>query len=63
MYKLKSVSIWVEEDTQTIYPCDADGTPLKVDGILLSELNQNWYNYLDREDREYLSNLVKNKNN
>lgn len=63
MYKLKSVAIWVDEDTKTIYPCDADGNPLNVNGIHLSELNQSWYSYLDREDKEYLSNLVNNKNN
>ena len=59
LHKLDSVAVWVK----TIYPCDENGDPLIENGILLSELNQNWYNYLDREDKEYLSNLVNNKNN
>lgn len=63
MYKLISLAVWVDEETKSIYPCDESGQPLKEDGILISELNQNWFNYLDREDREYLSNLVNNKNN
>lgn len=63
LHKLKSVAVWVDEDEKTIYPCDESGNLLRENGILLSELNQNWYNYLDREDKEYLSNLVNNKNN
>lgn len=61
MYKLKSVAIWVDEETKTLYPCDTTGEPFKDNGIRLNELNQNWFNYLDRDDREYLSNLVNNK--
>jgi hypothetical protein len=58
MYKLKSMAIWVDENTKTLYPCETDGSPLKSNGILLSELNQSWFSYLDRSDREYLSNLI-----
>ena len=63
LHKLDSVAVWVDEDEKTIYPCDENGNLLRENGILLYELNQNWYNYLDREDKEYLSNLVNNKNN
>lgn len=63
MYKLQSVAIWVDIATKTLYPCDTEGNPFKKNGILLSDLNQNWYNYLDREDKEYLSKLVNKKNN
>lgn len=63
MHKLKSVAIWVDVETKTLYPCDKSGQPFKQNGIRLGDLNENWFNYLDREDREYLSNLVKNKNN
>jgi hypothetical protein len=61
MYKVKSVAIWVDDETKTLYPYDKSGEPIKENGIKLSELNQNWFNYLDRDDREYLSNLVNNK--
>ena len=63
MYKLQSMQIWVDEKTKTLYPCDKTGQPFKQNGIQLNDLNQNWFNYLDREDKEYLSNLVNNKNN
>jgi flavorubredoxin len=63
MYKLQSVAIWVEEETKTLYSCDKSGQPFKRNGIRLDDLNENWFNYLDRDDREYLSNIVKNKNN
>jgi flavorubredoxin len=63
MYKLQSVAIWVDVETKTLYSCDASGQPFKQNGIRLGDLNENWFNYLDREDKEYLSNLVKNKNN
>ena len=51
LHKLDSVAVWVDEDEKTIYPCDENGDPLRENGILLSELNQNWYNYLDIEDK------------
>jgi hypothetical protein len=63
MYKLQSVQIWVDDETKTLYPCDETGQPFKQNGIWLGDLNQNWFNYLDREDKEYLSNLINNKNN
>jgi hypothetical protein len=63
MHKLQSVQIWVDEETKTLYPCDITGEVIKENGIELGELNENWFNLLDREDREYLSNLVNNKNN
>lgn len=63
MHKLQSVAIWVDDETKTLYPCGEDGNAYKENGIQLSELNENWFNYLDREDKEYLSNLINNKNN
>jgi hypothetical protein len=63
MHKLQSIQIWVDEKEHTLYPCDDIGQPFKQNGIKLSELNENWFTYLDREDKEYLSNLVNNKNN
>lgn len=61
LYKLQSLSILVDEDTKTLYPCDLTGNLIDGVGVSLQELNQNWFNYLDRSDREYLSNLVNNK--
>ena len=63
MYKLQSMQIWVDEETKTLYPCDETAQPFKQNGIKLSELNENWFTYLDMDDRKYLSNLVNNKNN
>jgi hypothetical protein len=64
MYKLKSIAAWVEEKTKTLYPCKVDGTAYKKNGIPLSDLNEQWFTYLDRDDREYLSKLsTNNKNN
>jgi hypothetical protein len=61
MHKLQSVQIWVDEETKTLYPCDYEGNLLYENGILLTDLNDGWFRLLDREDREYLSNLVNNK--
>jgi hypothetical protein len=61
MHKLNSVAIWVDVDTKQIFPCTETGEPYIKNGILLSDLNENWFNYLDREDKEFLSELVNNK--
>lgn len=59
-HRLKSVAIWVEIDTKTLYPCKEDGTVFRDNGISLHELNTNWFTLLDMEDKEFLSNLVNN---
>lgn len=61
LYKLQSMAVLVDEVTKTLYPCDVNGSITEGSGLSLFELNQNWFNYLDRSDREYLSNLVNNK--
>jgi hypothetical protein len=61
LYKLQSLSILVDEDAKTLYPCDLNGKLIDGEGVLLQELNENCFNYLDRDGREYLSNLVNNK--
>jgi hypothetical protein len=62
MHKLQSIAIWVDEKTKTLYPCDKNGNIYKKNGISLDDLSQNWYNYLDIEDKLYLLNLI-NKTN
>jgi hypothetical protein len=56
--KLQSMPIWVDTDEKIIYPSDRDGSLKMEDGILLMDINQNWYNYLDAEEKEFLINLI-----
>jgi hypothetical protein len=52
----------VDANDLKIYGCDTDGNIIYENGILLTDLNDGWFRLLDREDREYLSNLFNNKN-
>lgn len=64
LHKLNSLPVWIDENTKVLYPSDEEGNAI-IDspGISLEEMNWDWFNYLDRDDREYLSNLVNNTNN
>ena len=63
LHKLNSVCIWVDEDELKLYGCDETGNLLHENGISLTELNESWFRLLDRDDRDYLSNLFNNKTN
>jgi hypothetical protein len=53
----------VDEAELKIYGCDETGNLLHENGISLTELNESWFRLLDRDDRDYLSNLFNNKTN
>lgn len=63
LHKLNSVCIWVDVSELKIYGCDENGDILYENGISLNELNDSWFRLLDRDDRDYLSNLFNNKTN
>ena len=57
-HKLISIEIWVNEKTKTLFPCNPDGSVLIENGIHLNDLNQECYNYLDNEDKIYLTKIA-----
>jgi hypothetical protein len=62
-HRLESLACWIDEETLTIYPCDVDGAPNLDAGVKVSELNPDWFQLLNGNDKDLISNLHKNKNN
>jgi hypothetical protein len=59
-YKLDSICAWVGIDK--IFTCDENGLPNIKDGVLLIELKSEWFKLLNEQEREYISNRIKEIN-
>lgn len=62
-HRLESLACWICEDTLTIYPCNSEGNPNLNEGVKISEVNPEWFQLLNSNDKDLISNLHKNKNN
>ena len=56
-YKLNSICAWVGKEK--VFPCDENGLPNIKEGVNLIDLKSEWFQLLDNEEKEYISNLIK----
>lgn len=59
-YKLVSICAWV--GIEKVFPCDENGLPNIKEGVNILELKSDWFQLLNNEEREYISNLMKEIN-
>lgn len=56
-YRLESICAWV--GTDKVFPCDESGLPNIKEGVNLIDLKSEWFQLLNKEEKEYISNLIK----
>lgn len=56
-YKLNSICAWVGIDK--VFPCDENGLPNIKEGVNLIDLKNEWFQMLNKEEKEYIANLIK----
>jgi hypothetical protein len=56
-YKLESICAWI--GNEKVFPCDENGLPNIKEGINLIELKSEWFQLLNKNEKDYISNLIK----
>ena len=57
--KLNSVGSIIDTETNMVYPQNIDGTPDLNCGGYLEDSCEEWFDSLDKKDKEIVDNLIK----